>query len=862
MKTDILRKKFINFFKSKKHKVIASASLIPYDDQTVLFTSAGMSQFKNEFMGKISGFSRATTAQKCLRTDDLDKVGKTPSHHTFFEMLGNFSFGDYFKKEAISWAWEFLTQELKINPNNIWVSVYLEDDEAYKIWHSVIKIPEEKIVKLGASDNFWPQDAIKNGPNGPCGPCSEIFFDWGESFGCGKGCKPGCNCGKSSKRFVEVWNLVFTQFNRRDGGILEPLPNKNIDTGMGLERIASVMQGKFTNFEIDIFEPLIKELERQSKIKYIDKRESFNIIADHLRAIVFAVSDGVIPSSEDRGYVIRKLIRKAILEAKKIKIDKPFLYKIVPTIGLVMKGAYPEIDKRKEDISQLLQHEEKSFYHTLKTAARLLEESFLGVTRQQGTGLIAFNLYDTYGIPVEITKDWLKNKNIILDEAEFKIYLDEQKERSKKKAKFSGDIFGNKKIISIKPTIFLGYNYEALSSSKLLGILKGDKLINEVNIGEEVSLILDKTCFYPESGGQLGDQGKIYNKNCEFKVLDTKKIADIILHIGKLEKGSLKRSTSVNLEIDVVLRSSRRRAHTATHILQFALRKVLGQHVRQAGSFVDSDYLRFDFTHFKALTEEETKRVEEIVNDKIMNNDKVATKNLSLKQAQKQGALAFFEEKYGEKVRVVSISNFSKELCGGTHLDSTGSIGSFRIISEGSSAKGIRRIEAVTGRKSFEMQDRRERELLQVINDLNIKIKNIEQNKNSIHLKFYEKEVGSYVDKAVLVNSSRIIKENFEDLDINMLRRLVDLTRMKVSSGAVIFSSKKMDGLFLVIAITKDLVDKGISAVSLIKEVSSLINGSGGGRDDFAQAGGKEIKNLNAALDSIQKSIEKKLSKQ
>lgn len=866
MKTDILRKKFLSFFKSKNHKVIASASLVPHDDPTVLFTSAGMSQFKDEFMGNVTTFRRATTSQKCLRTDDLDKVGKTPSHHTFFEMLGNFSFGDYFKKEAIVWAWEFLTQELKINPEKLWVSVYFEDDEAYKIWRDIVKFPENKIVKLGAQDNFWPQDAIKNGPNGPCGPCSEIFYDWGKELGCSDNCKPGCACGKSGNRFVEVWNLVFTQFNRREGGILEPLPSKNIDTGMGLERIASVMQNKFTNFEIDIFQPIIEEIERQTKASYSSRKETFNIISDHIRAIVFAISDGVIPSNEDRGYVIRKLIRKSILEAKKININKPFLYKISPVIASVFKEPYPEINKKKEDISQLIQHEEKNFYHTLNNAGKLLESSFKDISqkqghayRQAGTGLIAFNLHDTYGIPIEITKDWLKDRNIELDENEFKLYLEEQKERSKKKGKFTGDIFANKKVFNIKPASFLGYNQDKLSACKILGILKNGGLVDKIGLGQEISLILDKTCFYPESGGQLGDQGKIFTKNAEFKVLDTKKFGDLILHTGKLEKGTLKKLCLVNLEIDSALRASRRRAHTATHILQFALRKVLGQHVRQAGSLVDSDYLRFDFAHFKALTNEEIKRIEEIINDKILDNQKVSTKSLSLAQAQKLGALAFFEEKYGEKVRVVGIGDYSKELCGGTHLLNTGSIGSFRILSEGSCAKGIRRLEAVTGKKTIELQYKKEKDFAQAIEDLNLEIKNIKQDRKISEYKNYQASIPNYINRAILVDTSKLIIEKAGDLDIDTLRRLVDEVKRSIPSGAVVFVANKPDGLFLVIALTKDLVDRGLSAGSLIKEVSGIIGGSGGGRNDFAQAGGKDVKNIDTALDKIKQSIAQKL---
>ncbi|MDD2654043.1 MAG: alanine--tRNA ligase, partial [Candidatus Omnitrophica bacterium] len=694
MKADLLRKKFLEFFAGKKHKIVVSDSLVPAGDPTVLFTSAGMNQFKKQFLGQITDFRRAASSQKCLRTDDLDKVGQTPFHHTFFEMLGNFSFGDYFKKEAIAWAWEFLTEWLKIPQDKLWVSVYKEDDEAYQIWLKDIKIGKDKIVKLGDKENFWPSEAKQKGPNGPCGPCSEIFYDYGKDIGCGKkDCDPACSCG----RFAEIWNLVFTQFNRKEGGSLEPLPNRNIDTGMGLERLAAVMQGVKSNFETDLFEPIVKEIVKEAgrspnlKIVYV--------VADHIRAMSFAILDGVLPSNDNRGYVVRKLIRRGVNNCRQIGIKKAFLYKLVSVVSEVMKEPYPELLDRRENIAAIIKREEESFWNVLKETEPKMISSFelfrkeLKSTSELAKKVaeFAFELHDTYGYPKEMTQNFAKDNNVPFDEKYFDVLMQEQKQRSKSASSMAGDVFVDAEIKGdLEATEFVGYETME-EKSKILKIF--DQENNEVKTTKGLKtakIILDKTPFYAESGGQICDKGIIsQDKDAKLEVIDVKKIHQSIIHICSSIKGEFKVGDKVNAEVDIERRLAIARNHTATHLLQAALRKVLGEHVQQQGSLVAEDRLRFDFTHFKQLTKEELSRVEELVNEYIINNDALKVEEKSTTQAKKEGALAFFAEKYADKSRVVKIGAHSKELCGGTHLKATGQIGLFKILSEGSVAQGI-----------------------------------------------------------------------------------------------------------------------------------------------------------------------------
>jgi alanyl-tRNA synthetase len=868
MQADTLREKFLNFFKSKKHKIVESDSLVPKEDPTVLFTPAGMNQFKKEFLGFDSGFARATTAQRCLRTDDLEKVGKTTGHHTFFEMLGNFSFGDYFKKEAISWAWEFLTQELKIKKEKLWVSVYKDDDEAYRIWKDLIGLPQDRILKLGDKENFWPSEAKEKGPNGPCGPCSEIFFDQGSSIGCGNpDCDPSCDCG----RFVEVWNLVFTQYNRKEAGKLEPLPKKNIDTGMGLERLAAVMQGVNSNFETDLFQPIIKEIVSGIKNRVSNEKELIYAIADHIRAITFAIYDGVLPSNEARGYVVRKLIRKSTLQIRTLGFKQPFLYKLVPVLTEVMKKPYPELGMRRENIAQIILSEEKSFIATLNSSDALFKESFSGIipTDSTGTGGTAFKLYDTYGIPLELTLDWLEKHNYKFSEEAFDKELNKQKSRSKSQSAMKGDVFDVKGLgYGIKETKFFGYkDYSA--KAKILKIIKDDVQVKKIAKGENATIILDKTPFYPESGGQVGDTGELLKGKNYFKVLETKKIGKMIIHTGKVKEGSFKKNDFVSAKINSERRLSIARNHTATHLLQAALRKVLGLHVQQQGSLVAEDRLRFDFTHFKDIKDEELDRIEEIVNNCIIANYDVDVKQKLLSEAKKSGALAFFGEKYEGRVRVISINDISRELCGGTHLDSTGQIGIFKIIQEGSVASGIRRIEATTGTFAHKKIKEEEGIIRDVADSLGVtpekiidelqkkksRLRELEKQLKTKRLDIIKDSLDELIKEAEPVKDIKLITKAIDNLDMDLLRENVDLIKGKTDNSIIALGSNKDGRALLVMGVTADLCPKGWDASKLIRDVAKVIGGSGGGRNDFAQAGGSRPENFAQAFQELRNLI-------
>jgi len=877
MQADILRQKFLDFFKSKKHKIIESDSLVPKDDPTVLFTPAGMNQFKKEFLGYDSGFKRAATAQRCLRTDDLDKVGKTPYHHTFFEMLGNFSFGDYFKKEAIAWSWEFLTKELKIDEDKLWVSVYEEDDEAYGIWQNLIGFPAHKIIKLGDKENFWPSEAKAKGPNGPCGPCTEIFFDFGKDLGCGRpDCKPGCDCA----RFTEVWNLVFTQFNRREGGVLEPLPNKNIDTGMGLERLAAVMEGVTNNFETDLFQPIIKEIlsalkKGQSQFGPACRQAGtvpstglIYAIADHIRAIAFAIYDGVLPSNEARGYVARKLIRKSTLHLRSLGFTYPFLYKLVPVLAEVMRDPYPELGKRQEEIAQIVLAEEKNFIATLNSSDKLFKEKFVAFKEKQNpeeVGRISFELYDTFGIPLELTQDWLEKNKVDISQDVFNKEMAQQKKRSKLQSAMKGEVFAAKEIdYGVKETKFSGYEDYSVKA-KVLKVLKGNAEAKKISAADEAMIILDKTPFYAESGGQVGDIGEIIKGKNIFLVLDTKKAGSVILHKGIVKAGSFKKSDLVSANVNIERRLAIARNHTATHLLQAALRKVLGAHVQQQGSLVAEDRLRFDFTHFKALNKEELDRIEEIVNNAIISNYKVEKKELPLAQAKKSGALAFFGEKYESKVRVVSINNLSKELCGGTHLDATGQIGLFKVIQESSIASGVRRIEATTGTFAYKKIKGEESIVDEISSLLSVpadkitqelekrasRLKELERKLSSQKLDNLKDSLDSLIQGAETIKDMKVITQAFENLDMDLLRKNVDLIKEKTGNAVIALGSNNQGRALLVLGLTQDLCQKGMDASKLIRQIGAIIGGSGGGRADFAQAGGNKPENFEQAFKEL-----------
>jgi len=847
MKTDAIREAYLDFFKSKGHEIVPSDSLVPKDDPSLLFTGAGMNQFKEKFLGRNITYKRATSSQKCLRTGDLENVGRTPRHHTFFEMLGNFSFGDYFKKEAIQYSWEFFTVTLKIDPAKLWVSVYKDDVEAYDIWKDVIKIPRDRIVKFGEKDNFWPSEAPSKGPNGPCGPCSEIFYDHGKDVGCGKpGCTPECDCA----RFVEVWNLVFTQFDRQADGSLKPLPNKNIDTGMGLERIAAVMQNVKTNFDIDIFVPIVEAINKLSAVS--PQPSAINAIADHIRAVTFCIADGVMPSNEERGYVVRKLIRRAMSRAQDLGIKEPFLYKLVSVVADVMKAGYPEIRERRDDIAQIVKREEESFLSVLAIQMPKVEAAFEELSKEKGSpakiARKAFDFYDTYGMPYDMLEETAERFRIKIDKKLFDESLEKQREQSRSKTKIKSEIFTEtfaKKVgaLGLK-TEFLGYE-KAHAEAKVLAVLG------------EGEVILDKTPFYGESGGQVGDWGKLETESGAMEVEDAKKIGDTIVHIGKMLRGKIEKGDTAKVSINLDVRNKIMRNHTATHLLQAALRKVLGEHVRQTGSLVDQDHLRFDFTHMKKMDPREVTRVEEIVNEAI--NAAIAVKKeiKSITDAKASGAVALFGEKYGDKVRVVSVGDVSKELCGGTHVDNTKEIVSFKITSESSIASGVRRIEAVTAdaaREWIKKQAHAQKEKLEAQNK-----RDEEKKVSGARLNEEMAKIDQLLAKAATFGNTKVVTEMIKDLNMEGLRVLSDKIRLKAPSSLIILAFSDAEKASFTVSLTDDLVKKGIKAGDLAKEMARLLNGSGGGKPDFAQGGGKDPSKLAGALVKITDIIKEKI---
>jgi len=873
MTTNELRKKFLDFFKSKGHSIIASDSLVPKNDPSVLFTSAGMNQFKEQFLGKASDFRRAATSQKCLRTGDLEKVGHTPSHHTFFEMLGNFSFGDYFKKEAISWAWEFLVKDLKVNPDKLWVSVYEEDEESYNIWLKDIKAAKEKIYKFGQKENFWPSNAIKDGPNGPCGPCSEIFFDWGKDVGCGKAdCSPACDCG----RFVEIWNLVFTQFNRKEGAKLEPLPSRNIDTGMGLERMASCLQSVKTNFEIDIFKPIVDEIRKILGIKANELTQKVNCIADHTRAVVFAIGDGVLPSNEGRGYVIRKLIRRASWFGQETGFKKPFLYKLVSRICSLMQEPYPELNERRENIAGIILSEEERFMNNIKEGADFLKSVINDIKKQKQdviSGQTIFKLYDTYGFPLELTEVFAKENNLKLDLGGFNQEMEKQKKMARAGSKISGDIF-SKDILDLLPTQFVGYELTE-QEAKVIQLVKAKQSVYKIKDGDEAWVVLDKTPFYGESGGQIGDTGKIISldKKSSLSVIDTKQIDGSIVHIVKVNKGEFKIKDDVLALIDKERRQAIRRSHTTTHILQASLRQVLGQHVQQSGSLVEPDYFRFDFTHFKDLKDEELDKIQDLMNEKILANDKVSVEILSKDKALKSGAIALFGEKYGDEVRVISVGNFSKEFCGGTHLDYTGSIGVVVIDSESSIGSGLRRIQAYTGRLAYEKLNSNFKAMKNLSGVFKSRLEDVSTEVDSLidKNKKLEKEVNALAEKNINSQIEDIIKQEkknlsgnnyivymFGNLGADILRKASDLFLSKLTKKSVVFLGSEK-GSFIC-RVSKDFKDE-VSASDILQESLESFGGSGGGRQDFAQGGLKDASKAKQVMKKAEEVIKKELSR-
>ncbi|MBL7069270.1 MAG: alanine--tRNA ligase [Candidatus Omnitrophica bacterium] len=926
MTTDQIRTRFLSFFQKRGHNIVASDLLIPQHDPTLLFTGAGMNQFKDQFMGRNISFNRAASCQKCLRTADLDKVGKTAGHHTFFEMLGNFSFGDYFKKDAIVWAWEFLTKELRLPEERLWASVYEGDDEAYDIWKETVKISEERIVKLGDKENFWPSEVKKNGPNGPCGPSSEIFYDWGKDAGCGKKeCDPSCDCG----RFIEIWNLVFTQFNRKEGGSLEPLPKKNIDTGMGLERLAAVMQHKRSNFGIDIFIYIIRTITKELNAKYGKDREAdshINAIADHIRAVTFAISDGVRPSNESRGFVIRKLVRKASERARALGRREPFMYKIVPSMAKAMKAAYPELIERREDIAEVVLREEVNLEEILNTILPHLEEEIMRLKesgRSSVPGELIFRYYDEKGIPLDLIEESAKEAGLTADLEGFDKLLKEQKARSRDKSKVAASIFIEKLSDCDLKTEFL--HEEIKAEAKVLAILKElngkAERVDRASREDAVHIALDVTPFYGEAGGQAGDRGEILKSGLKIAVYDAKKYEDTIDHMGKVLEGSVKMGDRVEARIDIKRRDRIKKNHTATHILHSVLKKVLGGHVRQFGSLVEEEKLRFDFTHPAKMEDREIQRVEEEINSIIDKDLPVYTAVMDLEDAKKSGAIALFGQKYKDKVMVRTIGDVSKELCGGTHVGKTGEIKVFKILNESSIASGVRRIEALTGsavygwlkndverrvseyretlnlvkksigenkitiekieeylapvifksdaiiKKRLEGFDRKDvdswtkelrPEFLRTIEDLSKELKKIKKDRSAGRLNILREDIDGFIKEAKSIGDVRVILRVIEDADMKVLRSLMDSVKKKAGSTIVLFGSRDSSKANIVCGVTDDLVKRGFDASEIIKKVASLIDGSGGGRPDMAQAGGRNPDRLKEALEDGLKIIEER----
>ncbi len=870
MKTSEIRKCFLDFFKAKKHTIVKSDSLVPRNDPTLLFTGAGMNQFKDYFLGLRMGLERAASIQKCLRTGDLDQVGKTPYHHSFFEMLGNFSFGDYFKEEAIEWAWEFLTKEVKIPRERLYVSVHQDDKEALRIWVKKIEIPEKLIARLGDDSNFWPADAPKLGPNGPCGPCSEIFFDQGANY---PGAGQGFWAEDESGRYAEIWNLVFTQFERQDNGKLAPLKAKNIDTGMGLERLACVLQNVKSNFEIDIFQDIHKGVKfslgfgERERTKILT--DHLYAISDHIRAVVFAMSDGVIPANEGRGYVVRKLIRRALwrgyelLSSSGRQLKEPFLYKVSSEVVKTMKDVYPELEVAGSGIRSTLKNEEERFLNTLETGLKLLHGHLSSLKGKTMPGDIVFELYDTYGFPDELTRVIAKKLGKEIDEKGFEALLDEQRRRAKASSKIRDTIFSasdvNQDLLKIPETKFLGYQ-SLEAEGKILWLSFS---------GEEGMIVLDQTPFYPEGGGQVGDRGILQNKNFSFSVSDTQKKEKVIVHYGKLTKGKPKIGETGQAEVSQALREATKRNHTATHLLQAALRSVLGAHVRQVGSLVNPEKLRFDFTHGKALTEEEIKKIETWVNEVVLESSVVQATQQNYEQAMRSGTLAFFGDKYGDEVRVVEVLGKSKELCGGTHCHQTGEIGAFVITSETSIGSGTRRIEAITGLNAVRYLKELQKTVSQISSLLRVgadqvteRIEKLQKRVRELEQKGSKREaqkidVDTLIQSGKTIGSVKLITQTVADETVEFLRQLADQIRTKAKQSVVVLFSTDDSKVNVIIALSKDLAHSTLDAKRLAQEVAPFLEGSAGGRKDLAQGGGRNREGIESALKALSQVLEK-----
>ena len=868
-----IRQAFLDFFHSKGHQVVASSSLVPHNDPTLLFTNAGMNQFKDVFLGLDKrNYSRATTAQRCVRAggkhNDLENVGYTARHHTFFEMLGNFSFGDYFKQDAIKYAWELLTGEnwFALPKEKLWVTVYETDDEAFDIWANEVGVPRERIIRIGdnkgapfASDNFWQM-----GDTGPCGPCTEIFFDHGDHIWGG----PPGSPEEDGDRYIEIWNIVFMQFNRQADGTMEPLPKPSVDTGMGLERIAAVLQHVNSNYDIDLFRTLIQAVAKVTGATDLSNK-SLRVIADHIRSCAFLIADGVMPSNENRGYVLRRIIRRAVRHGNMLGAKETFFYKLVGPLIDVMGSAGEDLKRQQAQVEQVLKTEEEQFARTLERGLALLDEELAKLSGDTLDGETAFRLYDTYGFPVDLTADVCRERNIKVDEAGFEAAMEEQRRRAREASGFGADY--NAMIRVDSASEFKGYDHLELNG-KVTALFVDGKAVDAINAGQEAVVVLDQTPFYAESGGQVGDKGELKGANFSFAVEDTQKYGQAIGHIGKLAAGSLKVGDAVQADVDEARRARIRLNHSATHLMHAALRQVLGTHVSQKGSLVNDKVLRFDFSHNEAMKPEEIRAVEDLVNAQIRRNLPIETNIMDLEAAKAKGAMALFGEKYDERVRVLSMGDFSTELCGGTHASRTGDIGLFRIISESGTAAGVRRIEAVTGEGAIATVHADSERLSEVAhllkgdsNNLADKVRSVLERTRQLEKELQQlkeqaaaQESANLSSKAIDVNGVKLLVSELSGVEPKMLRTMVDDLKNQLGSTIIVLATVAEGKVSLIAGVSKDVTDR-VKAGELIGMVAQQVGGKGGGRPDMAQAGGTDAAALPAALASVKGWVSAKL---
>jgi alanyl-tRNA synthetase len=860
-----LRSAFLEFFEAHDHKRVNSSPLVPGNDPTLLFTNAGMVQFKDVFLGQEKrNYKRATSSQRCVRAggkhNDLENVGYTARHHTFFEMLGNFSFGDYFKREAIQYAWDFLTKTIGLPEERLWVTVFENDDEATDIWLNEMKVSPDRFSKIGAKDNFWSM-----GDTGPCGPCSEIFYDHGEHI---PGGPPGTP-EEDGDRYIEIWNLVFMQYNRDKSGTMHELPHPSVDTGMGMERLAAILQGVHNNYEIDLFQHIIKTIAKLADCDDLENK-SLRVIADHIRACSFLIVDGIIPSNEGRGYVLRRIIRRAIRHGHKLGLREPFFYKLVDVLQQEMGEAYPELTKAQAQVEKVLKQEEIRFAETLDQGMHILELEIKQLKSKIIPGDVVFKLYDTYGFPVDLTADVAREHNLDIDRDGYETAMEKQREMARASSSF--DIDYNDAIELEGKTEFLGYDDLQSTNSKVLNIIVDGELSDTLSDKQSAMIILDRTPFYGESGGQVGDTGVISTANAEFKVSSTQKNGDVFVHIGQLVKGSLKTDEMVNSQVNSIQRNDIACNHSATHLLHSALRNILGDHVQQKGSLVDNAKLRFDFSHFEAINSEQLQAIETLVNQHIRKNHLVETKIMNVDAAKESGAMALFGEKYADDVRVLSMSDFSIELCGGTHVSRTGDIGLLKITSESGVAAGVRRIEAVTGQGALTYIEHNEQQIdstaallkanrdsmFDKVSALIERSRKLEKELDQLKGKLANAQGSELTDNAIQINGINVLAAKLHGVDAKGLRDTMDQLKSKLGSCAIVLAVVNGDKVSLAAGVSKDSI-KRIKAGDLVNSVACQVGGKGGGRPDMAMAGGNQPENLEKALSAVPSWVENQL---